>query len=236
MAQCSEISLLLGPFGDGELESGEIREVAFHLARCESCAAELADLTSLGNELRLNAIEPALDGFQRAVMKRIDELPEPFTTRVSDWFAGLSRRLSTGFAMGAAMAAVAAITTIVVTPYAERFSVKHLAQPMRELASVTHLPPVSGPREVASAIPASALKVASNSGTAPDVREISGVTHLTPDQEPVAQASAISDEAMAMAQNSEAVISKLESESPNVAVWSEPQNDTTVIWLPDQQQ
>ncbi len=39
-----------------------------------------------------------------------------------------------------------------------------------------------------------------------------------------------------MAQNSEAVISKLESQSPNVAVWSEPQNDTTVIWLPDQQQ
>ena len=230
MAECSEISLLLGPFGDGELEPGEIREVAYHLARCDSCSAELADLTSLGNELRLSAIEPALDGFKRAVMKRIDELPEPFTTRVSNWFAGLSQRLSSGFAMGAVMAAVAAITTIVVTPYAEHFSVKHLAQPMREFASVTHLPPVSGPREVASAIAPSAL----GEGQLP-VRQISGVTHLTPEQEPVAQASAISDEAMAMAQNSEAVISKLESQSPNVAVWSEPQNNTTVIWLPDQQ-
>lgn len=188
MAECSEISLLLGPFGDGELESGEIREVAYHLARCDSCTTELADLTTLGNELRSSAIEPSLDGFKRAVMKRIDELPEPFTTRVSNWFAGLSRRLSTGFAMGAAMAAVAAMTTIVVTPYAERFSVKHLAQPMRELASVTHLPPDSGPREAASAIPATALNVASNTETAPAVHEVSGVTHLTPDQEPVAQA------------------------------------------------
>ncbi len=32
-----------------------------------------------------------------------------------------------------------------------------------------------------------------------------------------------------------AVISRLEAEMPSVAVWSEPQNDTTVIWLPEQQ-
>lgn len=38
------------------------------------------------------------------------------------------------------------------------------------------------------------------------------------------------------AQDSQAVISRLESEIPSVAVWSEPQHDTTVIWLPDQQQ
>ncbi|HUY26270.1 MAG TPA: zf-HC2 domain-containing protein [Candidatus Binataceae bacterium] len=35
--------------------------------------------------------------------------------------------------------------------------------------------------------------------------------------------------------DSHAVISRLESEIPSVAVWSEPQTDTTVIWLPDQQ-
>ena len=32
-----------------------------------------------------------------------------------------------------------------------------------------------------------------------------------------------------------AVISKLESEIPSVAVWNEPRMSTTVIWLPDQQ-
>jgi len=31
------------------------------------------------------------------------------------------------------------------------------------------------------------------------------------------------------------IISKLESSNPDVAVWSEPSQDTTVIWLPDQQ-
>jgi hypothetical protein len=31
------------------------------------------------------------------------------------------------------------------------------------------------------------------------------------------------------------IISKLETSNPNVAVWSEPNQDTTVIWLPDQQ-
>jgi hypothetical protein len=30
------------------------------------------------------------------------------------------------------------------------------------------------------------------------------------------------------------VISRLEANSPSVAVWSEPQNGTTVIWVPDQ--
>ena len=45
------------------------------------------------------------------------------------------------------------------------------------------------------------------------------------------------DAAMASATSSEpsTIISKLESSNPDVAVWSEPSQDTTVIWLPDQQ-
>jgi len=44
-------------------------------------------------------------------------------------------------------------------------------------------------------------------------------------------------EAMAAAASREpsTVISKLETSNPDVAVWSEPSQDTTVIWLPDQQ-
>lgn len=37
-----------------------------------------------------------------------------------------------------------------------------------------------------------------------------------------------------LAADSQAIISRLESESPSVAVWSEPRTDTTVIWVPDQ--
>ena len=55
------------------------------------------------------------------------------------------------------------------------------------------------------------------------------------EQAPVQLASAPAD-MNAAAEDSQTVISRLESEIPSVAVWSEPQNDTTVIWLPDQQQ
>jgi anti-sigma factor RsiW len=68
------------------------------------------------------------------------------------------------------------------------------------------------------------------------------VTHLaTPDARTrardTAKASAKSSEAIASATSGEpsTIISKLESSNPDVAVWSEPSQDTTVIWLPDQQ-
>jgi len=38
------------------------------------------------------------------------------------------------------------------------------------------------------------------------------------------------------ANDAHTVISRLQSENPAVAVWSEPRSDTTVIWLPDRQQ
>jgi len=52
-----------------------------------------------------------------------------------------------------------------------------------------------------------------------------------------AKSSAKSYEAIASATSGEpsTIISKLESSNPDVAVWSEPSQDTTVIWLPDQQ-
>ncbi len=48
-------------------------------------------------------------------------------------------------------------------------------------------------------------------------------------------ASAAPAESAEVASDSRAVISRLEAEMPSVAVWSEPQTGTTVIWLPDQQ-
>jgi anti-sigma factor RsiW len=52
-----------------------------------------------------------------------------------------------------------------------------------------------------------------------------------------ASSSAKSSEAIASAMRGEpsTIISKLESSNPDVAVWSEPSQGTTVIWLPDQQ-
>jgi anti-sigma factor RsiW len=64
------------------------------------------------------------------------------------------------------------------------------------------------------------------------------VTQLaTRDTRALARATARSSAAIASAASGEpsTIISKLESSNPDVAVWSEPSQDTTVIWLPDQQ-
>jgi anti-sigma factor RsiW len=190
MAECSEISLLLGAFEDSELEPNEMQEVAYHLARCERCTAALSDFSTIGRGLRDITPEPMLGGFAAAVISRIDALPQPLWVRIRRIFSGKDSVLGTGFAWGTAAAAIAAITIVLTTPYAERYAATHL-QPVA--SAVTH-----------------------------DIAKAEG------DAASVAQA--VEDPS----EESEAVISRLETEIPSVAVWSEPRSDTTVIWLPDQ--
>jgi anti-sigma factor RsiW len=78
--------------------------------------------------------------------------------------------------------------------------------------------------------------------TTPFARNMVGagshVTQLaTRNARALARDTAKSSAAIASATSGEpsTIISKLESSNPNVAVWSEPSQDTTVIWLPDQQ-
>jgi anti-sigma factor RsiW len=47
-------------------------------------------------------------------------------------------------------------------------------------------------------------------------------------------AETVAPDEKALVEDSRAIISRLESENPAVAVWSEPRTDTTVIWLPEQ--
>ncbi len=230
MADCSEISLLLGAFEDGELEPHEMQDVAYHLARCDSCTGAIAEIGALGRELRAAVSMPSLDGFTQGVMKRIDNLPQPLWTRISNFFARSSERLSSGFAMGAAMAAVAAITTIIVTPYAQRFAARQSATPLR-MAAAKIVPSHTNatPLEMASAISQdAAVRLTDATADGLPMRELDSVTHDGPDEMPREFASAMVDD------DSHADISKLESDIPDVAVWSEPQDHTTVIWLPDQ--
>src|SRR5260370_38518121 len=86
MAECSEIGMMLGAFEDAELEPNEMQEVAYHLARCETCTGILADYSSLGRELRSitsapDFSAPALAGFSSAVIARVDRLPHPLFSR-----------------------------------------------------------------------------------------------------------------------------------------------------------
>lgn len=122
MAECSEISLLLGAFEDGELEPNEMQEVAFHLARCNPCTAELAGLGAVGRELRSLSVEPDLSGFTAAVKARIDNLPVPLAVRISRTLGRAIAPFGAGFAWGTIAAAMAVLTVFLITPYAERIS------------------------------------------------------------------------------------------------------------------
>ncbi len=122
MAECGEIGMMLGAFEDSELEPNEMQEVAFHLARCESCAGILADYSTLGRDLRSIAAEPSLAGFSSAVIARVDRLPQPVLTRIARFLRRQADRVGSGFAWGGAVAAVAVVTLILMTPYAEQFA------------------------------------------------------------------------------------------------------------------
>ena len=191
MAECSEIGMMLGAFEDAELEPNEMQEVAYHLARCETCTGILGDYSSLGRELRSitsapDFSAPALAGFSSAVIARIDRLPQPFFRRIERFFRRGAESLGSGFAWGTAVAAVAVLTVILLTPYAQKL----------------------GNRPVPAITPAS--------------------NQLAEATVPARDDSAMADS------DSHADISRLESDNPSMAMWSEPRKDTTVIWLPDQ--
>jgi anti-sigma factor RsiW len=113
---------MLGAFEDSELEPNEMQEVAFHLARCESCTGLLADYSTLGRNLRSFATEPSLAGFSRAVIARVDRLPQPVLTRIERFLRRQLDSVGSGIAWGGAVAAAAILTIMLMTPYARQFA------------------------------------------------------------------------------------------------------------------
>lgn len=207
MADCREIAPLLGFFEDSELEPHEMQEVARHLAHCPACEKTLADFDVIGNELRSGiVVPPSLDGFAKSVMARIEELPVPFTVRIRRMIQSAGEYLNSGFAMTTVAMAAAVITIAVVTPL-----IRHRI--------------VNGPLD------ASIAKI--EKGPAQEIAKAPG--DIAAASHDVASAAAdLGSAADELPTDSHAVISRLESEIPSVAVWSEPRANTTVIWLPEQ--
>jgi hypothetical protein len=208
MSDCDQITLLLGPFEDGELEPHEMQEVARHLATCNSCEELLGDYNAVGRELRDVIAIPPLTGFAARVDQRIADLRAPWSERIGAFFEGLNQRWAAAFAMVSMAGAVAVLTALVLTPYLRRsvgtgFQNAPLAKAENpgapSLASTT-----TDPESTSALLP-----------TDESAQQLAAAPRLGPG-------------------DSHAVIKKLESEIPTTAVWSEPENGTTVIWLPDQ--
>ena len=137
MAECGEISMMLGAFEDSELEPNEMQEVAFHLARFESCTGILADYSTLGRDLRSIAAEPSLASFSSAVIARVDRLPQPVLTRIARLLRRQVDSLGAGVAWGGAVAAVAVLTIVLMTPLAQQFA-NRSASPGSSIATAAH--------------------------------------------------------------------------------------------------
>src|ERR1700722_1534419 len=137
MAECGEIGMMLGAFEDSELEPNEMQEVAFHLARCESCTSVLADYSTLGRNLRSITDAPSLAGFSNAVIARVDRLPQPVLARIERFLRRQLDSVGAGFAWGGAVAAGAIGTIILVGPFAEQFA-NRSATPMTSVATAAH--------------------------------------------------------------------------------------------------
>jgi hypothetical protein len=236
MAQCNEIELLLGPFTDGELEPHEMEEVALHVVACRNCKAALDDYRALGVTLRGAIALPELAGFSTTVQERIQQFRVPLHIRIKRPFDWFGERMGTAFAMGAAAAVAAIVTAVVVTPYAGRIS-EALRQASGN-ASVanrdTSAPTASVPEQRKPAQEVAASSQPRNSvGAAPSQPNASAIAN----EGHGANQNSVANEPEAeetVAADSQAIISRLEADSPSVAVWSEPRTDTTVIWVPDQ--
>jgi len=174
MAECGEISMMLGAFEDSELEPNEMQEVAFHLARCESCTGILGDYSTLGRNLRSVIVEPKLAGFSNAVIARIDNLPQPILNRIERFLRRQMESVSSGIAWSGAVAAVAILTIILMTPYVQQFANRRGASPT-SVAEATH-DVVPGPDQLASSSTANEPTMADNDSHA-DISRLESENH-----------------------------------------------------------
>jgi anti-sigma factor RsiW len=213
MNDCDQIALLLGAFQDGELEPHEMQEVARHLATCKSCEEELADYNAIGRELREVITIPPLTGFSAGVDRRIAALQPPLRERIGAFFESLNQRWAAAFAMVSMAGAVAVLTALVLTPY-----LRHNAG--------SSAPDASMAKADSKAESAAAPSLASAT-TDEDTAHV-----MVPSDEDSEQLASSPDMDPG---DSHAVIKRLESQIPTTAVWSEPENGTTVIWLPSEQ-
>jgi anti-sigma factor RsiW len=168
VTQCNEISPLLGAFGDGELKPHQMQEVARHLAKCQSCEAELAETSALGMQLRANAIEPDLTGFALGVQQRIAKLTPPFHIRLRRYLESARERLTTGLALGAAALATAALTAVLLSPYASQLALGRHASQVAGESAVPGASETSG-SELAAAAADSEAVIASVESHVPSV-------------------------------------------------------------------
>jgi anti-sigma factor RsiW len=190
MVDCTEVTELLGPFRDGELDPHQVTFVARHLSTCTRCEVLLSEICDLGETLRASVCEPCLDGFTENVLKRVALLHEPLYRRLRRQLAALNWDWP-----------IAVTSASMATALASW------------LALITFVNPVTAPNEPAAS---------------------SGVTEVAGGAQQFAQPLGLAVPYDASQTRDQVIISRLETDRRHVALWSEPEGRTTVIWLPEE--
>jgi anti-sigma factor RsiW len=113
---CREAANLLPLFFDGELDARQMRILALHSARCESCERELRHLERV-QELISDTIESAADDIDLenlwpAVERRLSISREPWWTRLQAWWTDGEHVWITRLPAFAAAAVIAALVFV----------------------------------------------------------------------------------------------------------------------------
>jgi anti-sigma factor RsiW len=74
MAECNEMGFRLSALVDDELEAPVRDQLESHLVGCAACVAQVAEYTTLGEELRKIVQIPQLEGFAKSVLEKIAKL------------------------------------------------------------------------------------------------------------------------------------------------------------------
>ncbi len=204
MAHCSEIEPLLSAYTDGELTALESEQVTHHLDNCGGCKETLLDYVLLGHHLRSAVAMPSLEGFAESVLNAIPRRRPSLRERFFDWRERMRERWIAAISVTGAAAAMASLALV-------------LWQQPQVVGGIPWL----GHRQSGGA-DAAARSLNRNS-----------TSIQIPDQAQNTAAAAPAAAAQAAPFNSETFISRLESRHPSVAMWSEPDYKTTVIWLGD---
>lgn len=152
--KCKDVQGVLEAFLDGELAPARRAEVEDHLAACDPCAEELAELATVGRLVResidlrvAEAVETgAFDGLWGRIAKEIAPVPEP-STFWERLFGGLWERQRAFLVPAVAAAAVLAIMVgLVATRTGERDNGSGPeGETIAATAPVEELPPYAAP-------------------------------------------------------------------------------------------
>ena len=124
---CREASNLLPLFLDGELDPRQMRAVAMHSMRCDTCESELKGMERI-QLLVSDTVKKRVDDIDfsqlwSAIEQRIVDVRVPWTTRVRAWWEGLQIDLDMRVP---AMIAAAAMAALVFGWYARQPDVTQL--------------------------------------------------------------------------------------------------------------